>query len=138
MSFISQLFTNVQGTIENVASAIPVVGGAVASAVGAIHTGDETQINGIWYNNVTGLPVSGPPTGTLAQAVANANQVNQNVINSARDAAAKAAAEAGIGVAGAIGSPGNWYQFVVDHPSFPLLIGLVVLVLVFLLARRSK
>lgn len=69
------------------------------------------------------------------QQIANASTT---FVNGVRSAAADTAAKAGIGVAGAIGPQGNWYEYVVEHPSLPIFVGLGALALVYMFARRSK
>lgn len=130
-SWLSAAWTRVQGTVENVVKAVPIIGAPAAAVLDDIHTGDEHQdANGNWVSNDTGAPVVTPPSSTLAAAQQSASQFNADEQARIRQAAADLVARAGVGAAAAIGPAGNIYQQGVALFSSPLTIFIVLAALV--------
>lgn len=131
-SWLSVAWTRAKGTIENVASVVPVVGGIAAGFIDGIHTGDEhvDPYTGQWVSNSTGAVVVAPPTGALAAQIAATNQFNTDEVSRIRQQLADLTAKAGVAGASVIGPQGNVYQqLIATATQNPLLTMLAVLAL---------
>jgi hypothetical protein len=119
VSWLSVAWTRAKGTVANVASAVPVVGGVIASAVNNIHTGDEhlDPVTGQWVRNSDGSVVVAPPSAALQAQIDATNAFNQAELNRVRQQLADLAAKGGVAAASAIGPQGNIYQQLVATAS---------------------